>query len=449
MNIFRRTILVLNALFLTGGTAFCQQHYILNTADGPSLFRVVSQYGLGLDRMMDSPANAAVVSVQNPSSKLVAAVASDPSVLSFEADQEARSPETPVAVAAALDPLAPGARNSSSQMYFGSRVRQSYVDQKAAQLIELGTAQRQFTTGAGIVAIIDTGVDPAHPALANVLLPGYDFTRNQPGGSELADLSAAQLDRLKQSTVAILDGNGLPVSLSQSTVAILDQSTVAILDGVQVPSHFGHGTMVAGLIHLVAPTATILPLKAFHSDGTAALSDIVRAIYFAVGNGANVINMSFSLTTPSVVLQGALQYAASHGVILVAAGGNDGRAETVYPAALQGVIGVASTNATDHRSTFSNYGDASIRMAAPGEALVTSYPGNHWAGVWGTSFSAALVSGAASLLTQYGISAVPAALDAFGNGKQLGDSGLGESRLDVLLSLQSVAQPPSAPAGDN
>ena len=54
--------------------------------------------------------------------------------------------------------------------------------------------------------------------------------------------------------------------------------------------------MVAALIHLVAPTSPIMPLKAFKSDGTANMSDLVSAIYYAVDNGATVVNMSFTLT---------------------------------------------------------------------------------------------------------------------------------------------------------
>jgi thermitase len=229
-------------------------------------------------------------------------------------------------------------------------------------------------------------------------------------------------------------------SLKQSTVAILDQSTVAILDGVTpLPSHFGHGTMVAGLVHLVAPTSSILPLKAFQSNGTGNLSNIVQAIYYAVNNGANVINMSFSLTTPSPMLQAAIGYASSNGVISVASAGNNGEPLVVYPAALNGVIGIASTNAADQRSSFSNYGVPSVFMAAPGEALITSYPGNQWAGVWGTSFSTALVTGATSLLLQSGASSFSGVEAALSNGQPLDPSqGLGPDCLDVLQSLQSL-----------
>src|SRR5207237_6370538 len=70
------------------------------------------------------------------------------------------------------------------------------------------------------VAVIDTGVDPNHPVLKNSLVAGYDFTRNQSGGSEMSDVS--------QSTVAVLDSSGT-AAVSHSTVAALDQSTVAVL----------------------------------------------------------------------------------------------------------------------------------------------------------------------------------------------------------------------------
>src|SRR5207244_2362781 len=78
----------------------------------------------------------------------------------------------------------------------GGTVWNSYANQPAAQIVRVSDAQSQFeVTGSGIVADIDTGVDPAHPALQSVLVlnpdgsTGYDFTRNQPGGSEMTDLA--------------------------------------------------------------------------------------------------------------------------------------------------------------------------------------------------------------------------------------------------------------------
>src|SRR5205807_8360965 len=160
------------------------------------------------------------------------------------------------------------------------------------------------------------------------------FTRNLPGiPSEFADLG--------QSTASILDQRTI-VILNQSTASILDQSTASILDTRQVPRTFGHGTMVAGIINLVAPTAQIMPLKAFEADGTAHLFDIRHAIYYAVDHGAKVINMSFSTEQRSAELKRAISYAASRGVVCVSAAGNNGSRQRVYPAAFDNVLGVGS-----------------------------------------------------------------------------------------------------------
>ena len=415
--------------------------YILRTVHSADLATLMANYGLVMLHPLDRPGGH-VYLVSGPDldpAALVAAVLADPAVRSFESERGIASPETLAAAPPVNGPgaLADAMQNLAPTQYYGATVRSAYVQQASTSLIHLPDVVGRYASGSGIVAVIDTGIDPNHPAFAGVLLPGYDFTRDQPGtASEMADLDQSTVAILDQSTVAILDGQQYAVALNQSTVAILDQSTVAILDATKVPSDFGHGTMVSGLIHLVAPTAQIMPLKAFRADGSANLSDIVRAVYYAVDNGAKIINMSFSAPEESPSLAAAVRYAWKHNVICIASGGNDGSQAVVYPAASAGVFGVGSTSAQDQRSVFSNHDTPSVEMSAPGEGLITTYPGNHYAGVWGTSFSAALTSGAAALLMDVSPGISPSGFDtAVDHGPQQ-IPGMGDTRLDVMAAIQ-------------
>ena len=192
--------------------------------------------------------------------------------------------------------------------------------------------------------------------------------------------------------------NQLPGYVQQSTAAVLDQSTAAVLDGSPYVA-FGHGTMTSGLVHLVAPKAKILPLKAFSSNGTGYLSNIVAALYYAVQNHANVVNMSFDLSSSSPALNKAVSNANKAGLVLVAASGNENTSARVYPAAMNGyVVGIASTTNWDTRSSFSNYGSADVWIAAPGENIISTYPGGTYASESGTSFSSPLVAGTVALM---------------------------------------------------
>jgi hypothetical protein len=236
--------------------------------------------------------------------------------------------------------------------------------------------------------------------------------------------------------------------VTQSTAAVLDQSTAAVLDGKLQYAAFGHGTMVMGVIHLVAPKAQLLPLKAFHSDGTGFLSDILRAIYYGVQNNANVINMSFDLKTSSPELKNALDYANQLNVICAASAGNDGQGPPllVYPAALQNdVMGVASTSNLDSRSTFSNYGNGIVWVAAPGEAIVTTYPFSTYSAGWGTSFSAPFVSGAAALLRNLRTDINESLAASAVARAQFVGADMGNGRLDLLMALAALPAGGSSP----
>lgn len=393
---------------LLAGAPEAQERYILSTTDA-ALAAVAERHGLsvvdvvrgGVDQvvLVDLPTN-------RNSAEVEAEVAEDSEVAGFERDRRIDVSERSVSsnltqsTAAILEAFG----TSYPVGYFGATVPSSYVAQHAWSILQLDQAQAR-ATGNSIVAVIDTGVDATHPVLRGVVMPGYDFTRKTAGvASDLADLSqstAAILEQstaaiLEQSTAAILEQNGVTL-LNQSTAAILEQSTAAILEGL--PPAFGHGTMVAGLIHYVAPTARIMPLKAFRADGSSKLSDIVRAVYYAVDNGARVVNMSFSTPESSHSLSYAIKYANKR-AITVAAAGNEGLITKMFPAAFSGVIGVGSSTGTDRRSSFSNYGTSGAKFAVLGEVLVTTYPGAHWAAVSGTSFSTALMSGALAMMVQ-------------------------------------------------
>jgi subtilisin family serine protease len=300
-------------------------------------------------------------------------------------------------------------------------------------IIGLPATQGAFgVRGSGIVAVIDTGVDSAHPALANALIPGYDFTRNEAGAAD-------EKGDIHQSTTAVID---------QSTTAVVDQSTTAVIDSytasqLNQPQYqaFGHGTMVAGVVRLVAPGAMIMPLKAFHADGTGYASDVIRAVYYAVRNHARILNMSFSFQTSPLELNLALRYAKLNGVISVAAAGNDGRQTVVYPAGYSGtVMGVASTSNSDTLSTFSNYGQDLVWVGAPGEGIVTLYPYSTYAATWGTSFSTPLVAGAAALLLEVqSFCAEPQAAQAISHARYI-NTYLGNGRLDLYQAVQAWRQ---------
>lgn len=369
-----------------------------------------------------------------PATAFLAVLLGQVGVVDAELDSLASVADSSDSVPAALS-------DSTPVNYFGATVPHGYLNQPAAQIIRLADTQAGYAVkGAGIVAVIDTGVDSSHPALKNVLVPGYDFTRNQNGeGDETGDVLLPQQPTANPSQSFWVNGN---------TTALISQSTAAVVDGEPQYSEFGHGTMVAGVVHLVAPGAMIMPLKSFGPDGTGYTSDIIRAIYWAVKNDANVINMSFNLAAYSTEVANAVNFANLAGVICVAAAGNQGQQTLTYPAALPNVMGVASTTNSDERSSFSNYGNKLVWVAAPGEGVVTTYPFATYAAAWGTSFSTPFVSGVAALMLDAGGSLfTPLRIlenesnssRALAHAKAVG-SALGNGRLDAYQAITAWRQ---------
>ncbi len=428
--------LLLTLLLICIRPALGEHRYILH-APASSVAAIASRHGLTVGSDTDAEGVSLVLtSDSRTADQVVNELQADPDVNHVELDSGIQIPETssssqPGPSAAAIQ-FALAGRNLVS--YFGSRVWQSYTMQPATGLIGLSKAQALSMTGGAIVAVIDTGIDPGQPAFQGLLVPGYDFVHNTAGiDSEWTDLDPATAAQLGPAAAP-----AVPLQLSQSTAAILDQSTAAILDITHIPPAFGHGTMVAGVIHLAAPTARIMPIKVFAADGTANLVDIVRAIYFAVDNGAQVINMSFSMAGFSLELMKAVNYATLHNVVLVGSVGNSGSETIAYPASFHNVLGVASTDGLDKKSIFSNYGAALANIAAPGQDIITTYPGGNYAVVSGTSFAAPFVSAGAALVLQADPNADLTDMNqAFSQSKKLG-ADLGYGRLDLYETLESV-----------
>ena len=247
------------------------------------------------------------------------------------------------------------------------------------------------------VAVIDTGVDPLHPMLIGSVLPGRNFIDDRLSTDELMDLDPAARALLLQAGGRAGVNNTTVAVINPATVALLDPAVISMMNRKPTP-YFGHGTLVSGLIHSIAPTASIMPLKVFDPSGIGTSFSIAKAIVYATAQGVDVINMSFSMQAGSSLVDEALQYAANQNIVLIASIGNqDLKVDKNYPSSYNKVVGVAATDLKDLKADFSNYGPAAD-VAAPGVALISPYPAGLYA-VWsGTSASAALVSGEAAYI---------------------------------------------------
>ncbi|MFC4712825.1 S8 family serine peptidase [Planococcus dechangensis] len=173
-----------------------------------------------------------------------------------------------------------------------------------------------------------------------------------------------------------------------------------------------HGTHVAGLIASgmnngvggvgVAPNTSIMPIDVFDGE-VGYITDVAAGVYHAVSAGADIINLSLGAYFDADVLAKAVRYASAQGVLVIAAAGNDDIDSPHYPAAYGEVLAVASTDAGDKRSEFSNYG-LWVDIAAPGSNIFSILPTDPAIGyesfgeLSGTSMSTPIVSGAAALL---------------------------------------------------
>jgi subtilisin family serine protease len=236
-----------------------------------------------------------------------------------------------------------------------------------------------------VVAVVDGGVETTHPDLAANI---WHNPREVINGRDD-------------------DGNGFVDDVTGWDFISNDNNPKA-----DAMSHI-HGTHVAGIIGAVggngkgisghAPGVKLMPLKYIGADGTGYTSNAIRAIDYAVKNGASVINASWSSSAYSQALYDAIARARAAGVLVVAASGNDsvnidkvGR----YPAAftLDNIVSVAASTGTDGFASFSDYGLKNVDIAAPGTSIYSTRTGGSYATIGGTSMATPLVSAVAALI---------------------------------------------------
>lgn len=196
----------------------------------------------------------------------------------------------------------------------------------------------------------------------------------------------------------------------------------------------GHGTHVAGIISSLDnsigvigmyPGVSMHVVKVFDDTGTwAYASDLISALDQCQDAGANIVNLSLGGTSRSAAEEAAFQAFADSGMLIVAAAGNSGNTALSYPASYDAVVSVAAVNANNVKASYSQ-SNSQVELAAPGNAILSTYPNNTYAYMSGTSMATPHVSGAAALVWSFFPSCTAAeirsALDA--SALDLGTSG--------------------------
>ena len=210
------------------------------------------------------------------------------------------------------------------------------------------------------VAVVDTGVDYNHPDLKNRVLKdlGYNFLNNSKD---------------------TMDDNW-------------------------------HGTHVAGIIAADAVNnigvtgvvgdydVKIIPIKVLNSKGEGSSDIMAMGIKYAADAEADIINFSVGFDVKDPYISNAIRYARSKSVFVVVSAGNNGiNCDVSSPAGDEGAYTVTSVNSADEKSTFSNFG-YSVKIAAPGEAILSTIPGGSYDYRNGTSMAAPVVAGVAAMM---------------------------------------------------
>jgi len=262
-----------------------------------------------------------------------------------------------------------------------------------------------LTTGSAdvVIAVVDTGVAQAQPDLLGKLVPGYDYVGNDAGTG---------------------DDNGHGTAVA----------------GV-VGANSNNGIGVAGYCW----RCLIMPVKVLGADGTGSTTALAQGIVWATDHGAKVINASLGGPGEDFTVAAAAQYAQQHGVLVVAAAGNDSSTVLDYPAALPGVLSVGASDEVDQLYSFSNSGAS---LAAPGENSTIGENGTY-VSFLGTSSAAPVVSGIAGLALSAAPGATPSQVQQALETTAVPMAGVVHGRVDARATVAAlapwlVAPPPEA-----
>jgi subtilisin family serine protease len=251
-----------------------------------------------------------------------------------------------------------------------------------ADLVKAPETWAKGYTGQGVVvAVLDTGVDYNHQDLSsNIWTNSKEIAGNgkdDDGNGYIDDYYGWNFDGNNNSTLDV-NGHGTHVS-----------GTIAGVNN-------GYG--VTG----IAYNSKIMPVKVLDDQGSGSYSAIANGIYYAVDNGADVINLSLGGGRSNDTLQKAVEYASSKGVIVVMAAGNDGSSQPAYPARYAKNYGLAvgAVDQNKNLADFSNRAGADqlTYVTAPGVNVYSTLPGNEYASYSGTSMATPHVAGVVALM---------------------------------------------------
>jgi len=312
--------------------------------------------------------------------------------------------------------------------------RQYYLSQTSDADIDATEAWDLQTGTDVVIAVIDTGVDYNHPDLRNNVW-------TNPG--EIANNGRDD------------DGNGFVDDIRGWDFVNNDNNP---MDDNQ------HGTHVAGILAAEGNNSTgvsgvnwkarIMPVKFMAANGSGSTAAAIRAIQYAVANGAKVSNNSWGGGGTSQALSDAISAANSRGHIFVAAAGNSGRnndTTPTYPANynLPNIIAVAASTASDGLASFSNFGARSVHVAAPGQGIFSTVPNGGYASLSGTSMAAPVVTGVVALMIasnpNIGVAQVRANLMSTADRPASLNGRVASGRINALRAVQSVAATAPAP----